>query len=124
MACVDRLATKGDVAITGFCYGGSLVWMAASRVKGLACAVGYYGRLIPDNLTEQPACPTMLHFGKEDASIPLDAVDRVAEAHPEVTIHLYDADHGFCSDRPQFFNADAKAQALSRTLAFFEQTMG
>ena len=123
-ACVDRLGQDGLVAITGFCYGGSLVWMAASRVKSLSCAVGYYGRLIPDHLDEVPKCPTMLHFGEHDASIPLEGVERVREAHPKVDIHIYDADHGFCSDRPQNFNAQAKERALKRTLTFFDTNMG
>lgn len=123
-ACVDELSARGPVAITGFCYGGSLVWMAAARVENLSCAVGFYGRLIPDHLDEQPACPTMLHFGSKDASIPLEAVRRTAEAHPEVKVHLYSADHGFCSERPQNHDAVAKAASFSRTLNFFKQHMG
>ena len=119
-ACVDALKDKGPVAITGFCYGGSLVWMSAARVQGLDCAVGYYGRLIPEHLSEQPQCPTMLHFGSHDASIPLENVDKIRGAHPEVDINVFDADHGFCSDRPQFYNAIAKDDALARTLAFFD----
>ena len=122
-ACVDHLKARGPVAITGFCYGGSLTWMAASRVQGLACAVGYYGRLIPDHLDEQPACPITLHFGEHDASIPLENVDRIRDAHPEVGIHIFDADHGFCSDRPANHSKKAKADALALTLAFFDQHM-
>jgi carboxymethylenebutenolidase len=123
-ACVDALKGNGPVAITGFCYGGSLVWMSAARVQGLDCAVGYYGRLIPDHLSEQPQCPTMLHFGERDASIPLANVDKIRDAHPEVTINIFNADHGFCSDRPQFHDAGAKADALALTLAFFDTHMG
>ena len=122
-ACVNHLKTDGPVAITGFCYGGSLVWMSASRVQGLSCAVGYYGRLIPDHLDEQPTCPTMLHFGSRDASIPLDNVDKIRAAYPAVDIHVFEAEHGFCSDRPQNYSADAKAAALALTLGFFETHM-
>ncbi len=122
-ACVNELGKAGPVAITGFCYGGSLVWMAAAGVRGLACAVGFYGRLIPDHIDQKPACPTMLHFGEHDALIPLEGVHKVAEAHPDVTIHVYDADHGFWSDRPQNHNAEAKALSCERTLAFFDKHM-
>jgi carboxymethylenebutenolidase len=122
-ACVNTLKARGPVAITGFCYGGSLVWMAASRVQGLACAAGYYGRLIPEHLMEQPMCPTILHFGEHDASIPLEGVEQIRAAHPEIGINIFDADHGFCSDRPQNHNAKAKADALAITLSFFEENM-
>jgi len=122
-ACVDHLKVDGPVAITGFCYGGSLVWISAARVQGLSCAVGYYGRLIPDHLGEQPACPTMLHFGSRDASIPLTSVDKIRDARPEVDIHVFDAEHGFCSDRPQNHSTDAKAAALALTLGFFDTHM-
>jgi len=123
-ACVDELAKRGKVAITGFCYGGSLTWMAACRVKGLACAVGFYGRLIPDHLDEDPQCPTMLHFGSRDKSIPVDAVRRTAEAHPEVKVHIYRADHGFWSDRPANHDEPAIEKSEQRTLAFFDAHMG
>ncbi|MFN3232761.1 MAG: dienelactone hydrolase family protein [Alphaproteobacteria bacterium] len=123
-ACVDRLGKTGPVAITGFCYGGSLTWMAASRVNGLACAVGFYGRLIPDHLDEHPKCPTMLHFGSRDKTIPLDAVRRTAEAHPDVKVHIYRADHGFWSDRPANHDEPSIEKSGARTLAFFEQHMG
>ncbi len=48
---------------------------------------------------ETPKVPIILHFGKTDASIPTDKVEEIREAHPEVPIYLYDAGHGFVSDR-------------------------
>lgn len=123
-ACVDHLGPQGPVAITGFCYGGSLTWMAASRVSGLACASGFYGRLIPDHLDEQPQCPTILHFGSKDKTIPLEGAKRTAEMHPGVKVHFYQADHGFWSDRPANHDADAVALSEHRMLAFFDQHMG
>jgi carboxymethylenebutenolidase len=123
-ACADDLRTRGPVAVTGFCYGGSLTWVAAARVEGLACAVGFYGRLIPENLDLQPLCPVMLHFGSRDKSIPLDGVRRTAEAHPTVKVHIYQADHGFWSDRPANHDDAAITLSLERTLAFLETHMG
>ncbi len=122
-ATADELKQRGPVAITGFCYGGSLTWMASGRVEGLACAVGFYGRLIPENLDIQPLCPVMLHFGSRDKSIPLDAVRRTAEAHPAVKVHIYPAEHGFWSDRPANHDDAAIALSQQRTLAFFETHM-
>ena len=122
-ACVDELKQRGPVGITGFCYGGSLTWMAASRVNGLAAASGFYGRLIPEHLDEQPKCPTILHFGSRDKTIPLDAARRTAEAHPEVKVYFYRADHGFWSDRPANHDEEAIALSEQRMLALFEQNM-
>jgi len=122
-ACVDLLKQDGPVSITGFCYGGSLTWMAAARVEGLASAVGYYGRLIPEHLDKQPRCPVVLHFGERDASIPLENVEKIRSSHPEVDIHIFDAEHGFCSDRPANYSTDAKASALALTLAHFDAHM-
>lgn len=123
-ACVDALAADGPVAITGFCYGGSLTWMAAAHVNGLACAVGYYGRLIPDHLDVTLKCPTMLHFGSRDTSIPLTRVRDTAEAYGDVKVHIYRAEHGFCSDREANYDETACALARERTLAFFADHMG
>ncbi|MDA0339016.1 MAG: dienelactone hydrolase family protein [Proteobacteria bacterium] len=123
-ACITELKARGPVAITGFCYGGSLTWMAACRLDGLACASGFYGRLIPDHLDETPKCPTMLHFGSRDKSIPIDAARRTAEAHPEVKVHLYRANHGFWSDRPANHDDEAIALSEARMFALFDKHMG
>ena len=45
--CIDALKAKGPVFITGYCYGGSVVWAAACRLEGLAAGSGYYGGMIP-----------------------------------------------------------------------------
>lgn len=122
-ACVDALAADGPVAITGFCYGGSLTWMAAANVSGLSCASGFYGRLIPEHLDVSLKCPTMLHFGSRDRSIPLDGVRETAEAYADVKVHIYRADHGFCSDREANHDKAACTLAWERTLAFFAENM-
>src|SRR5262249_8551936 len=97
--CVDELAKRGKVFITGFCYGGSITYLAACRIPGITAGAGYYGRLIPDYLGEKPKCPLILHFGDTDQSIPLENVRKIQAAKPDVRIYLYTAGHGFCSDR-------------------------
>lgn len=118
--CIDALAPKGPVFITGFCYGGSVAWVAACRCTGLAAASGYYGSLVPQFAGETPKCPTILHFGRHDAGIPLDGVEKVRAAHPEVPVHLYDAGHGFSSDRRKDYHAESAHLAFERTLALFQ----
>lgn len=123
-ACIDMLKDKGPVFITGYCYGGSVTWAAACRCDGLAAASGFYGSLIPQMAQETPRCPTILHFGKNDQSIPLDAIDKVKAFHPEVQIHLYDAGHGFNSDRRADYREECARLARQRTLELFRANGG
>ncbi len=118
-AAVDALQGVGPVFCTGFCYGGSVTWVAAGRVTGLAACAGYYGGQIKQFIDLQPQCPTMLHFGARDASIPEEDVEQIRMMHPDVTIHVYDADHGFQSDRPQHYDEVAAKLARERTFAHF-----
>ena len=53
------------VGVLGFCYGGSLAWLAATRLDP-AAAVCYYGGQIAANAAETPHCPVMMHFGAKD----------------------------------------------------------
>lgn len=122
-ACVGRLRNddgehKQPVGIVGYCYGGAIAWLAAARVQGLGCAVGYYGTAILGFMNAEPKCPTMLHFGAKDQTIPEDKIEMLAEKHPEVAIHVYDADHGFNSDRRANYDEAAAKLARERTLDF------
>lgn len=119
--CIDWLADRGNtrICITGYCYGGSVAWVAACRCKGLSASSGYYGRAIIDHILETPLCPTILHFGRADKSIPMEWVERIAAEHPEVPVYVYEAGHGFNSDRrADYSEADARL-ARQRTLDLF-----
>lgn len=119
-SCVDALRGKGPVFVTGYCYGGSIAWLAAARIEGLAAVSAYYGRLIPDHADEAPRCPTIAHFGRNDAGIPLDGVEKVVAAgHPNVEVYLYEAGHGFNCDQRADYDAASAALARERTLALF-----
>lgn len=114
-----------DVGVLGFCYGGLLAWLSATRGEDLkmqpACSVGYYAGGIGKVATEEPSCPVMLHFGINDDHIGGDQVEAVRAAHPEVTIYLYEgAGHAFANpDRSSYVEAAAK-QAWPRTLEFLK----
>ena len=123
-AAIDVLAEHGPVHVTGFCWGGTAAWLAACRCEGVASASSFYGRRIPELLAETSKCPTILHFGKTDASIPMDVVDQIGEAHPDIPIYLYDAGHGFFSDRRADYNADCARLARLRTLQLFQKASG
>ncbi len=117
-AAVAHVAPTGPVASIGYCWGGSLAWLAASELP-VAAAVGYYGGQITQFLDRQPRCPVLLHFGALDSAIPLDGVAKIGELYPDVEIHIYDeADHGFNCDVRATYHPASAALALERTLAF------
>ena len=121
-ACVAALATP--VFAVGFCWGGTAAWLAACRCPGLAAVSGYYGRRIPELADETPACPTILHFGRLDSSIPPDVVEAISALHPDIPVHLYDAGHGFAADLRADFHPDAARLASLRTLQVFNRNSG
>jgi carboxymethylenebutenolidase len=115
--------TGKTASVVGYCFGGMIAWLSSTRLKP-ASAVGYYGGGIAKFANETPKVPVMLHFGKQDTHIPLEDVDKVAKAHPEVQIFLYDAGHGFnCSARSSHNEAASKT-ALERTLKFLKDHAG
>ena len=117
------------VAVVGFCFGGLMSWLAATRGPGLGmtpkCSVGYYAGGIGSVAAEEPSCPVMLHFGMDDSHIGMDQVDAVRNAHPEVEVFLYQgAQHGFSCDQRGSFNPEAAKLAGERTLAFLNMHLG
>lgn len=117
-----RKETGQKVGVIGYCFGGTLAWLSATRLHPDA-AVGYYGGNIGKYATENPRAPVMLHFGKQDAHIPPEEVEKVHSAHPEVEIYWYDAGHAFnCNPRPNY-NPEAARLARQRSLAFLKKIL-
>ena len=124
-AAIALLAGEGrDVGVVGYCWGGSLAWASATRLDGVGAAVSYYGGQVPEWADEIPRCPVMLHFGETDASIPMEGVETVRMAHPDLPLHVYPAGHGFSCDARASYQAESAAKALERTLAFFRKHLG
>jgi carboxymethylenebutenolidase len=121
-AAIDAL--EGPVFVAGYCWGGAAAWLTAARCAGVAAASCFYGRRISELLDETPRCPTILHFGKTDASIPLERVEEIRARHPDLPIYLYDAGHGFFSDRRKDYVPDAARLARLRTLQIFARNGG
>ena len=123
-AAISYLSVEGSVGIIGYCWGGSLVWLAACRIEGVCCASSYYGAQISMFNDENPACPIMLHFGENDPFIPLNDVDMIRAAHPTIDVHVYEgADHGFECEERQSFDQTARNLARQRSLALFAAHM-
>jgi carboxymethylenebutenolidase len=122
-ASVAALKGTGKIGVVGYCWGGSLAFLAATRLSGIAGAVGYYGGMIAAHANEKPKVPVMLHFGEKDHGIPLSDVEKVKAARPEVKVFTYPADHGFSCDERGSFDKPSHEKALARTLDFFRQTL-
>ena len=106
--------------VIGYCLGGTLAWLSATRLKP-DVAVGYYAGGIDKFAAEMPECPVMLHFGSLDTHITKEMVDKVANAHPDVQIFWYEAGHGFnCNMRISYEPLSAQL-AHERSLVFLRQ---
>jgi carboxymethylenebutenolidase len=119
-AAIDAVKDVGSVGIIGFCLGGSVAYVAATKLTGLKAAVGYYGGAIVRFADDKPKVPTQLHFGEKDSGIPLTDVETIKAKQPEVEVHIYPgAQHGFhCDERASYDKASADI-AWPRSLAFF-----
>jgi carboxymethylenebutenolidase len=108
------------VGVVGYCFGGTLAWLAATRLAP-AAAVGYYGGRIAQHAAERPSCPVMLHFGARDPHIPVMEIDAIRAQHPELPVFIYDAGHGFNCDQRKDYQPQAAALARERTLEFLRK---
>jgi len=118
-AAVDVLQAEGlKVGSVGYCWGGTVSYLAGTRLPVSGAVVYYGGQIIP-YVNEKANCPLLMHFGEHDKGIPLSDVDQIRAAHPEAEIHVYDADHGFNCDHRGQYNAAAATLARQRTMAFF-----
>jgi len=123
-AARDATAGSGKVGVIGYCWGGYIAWMAASRLSGFACSIPYYGGGMLDAIGERPQCPVMAHFGERDTVLPVDRVRKFAESHPEAQVFIYAADHGFNCDQRGSYDAAAATLARERTLQFLRRHLG
>lgn len=122
-AAIDAAGEHGKAGVVGFCWGGSLAFLAATRLTGFDAAVGYYGGWIARYADEKPGVPVLLHFGERDFTIPIEDVEKVMRLRPDVSVHIYPAGHAFdCDARKDFdppsFDPGSAALAMERTLAF------
>ena len=125
-AAIDHAGAAGKVGIVGYCWGGLLTWRAACNLRGLSAAAPYYGGGMtgPDEVARKARIPVLAHFGKKDRHISVDSVLAFKRAHPDVEVHLYEADHGFNCDHRGSYDAAATTLARERTLAFFGKHLG
>ena len=117
---------SGKVGAVGYCLGGMLAFLTATRTDADAC-VGYYGVGIETRVAEADKLerPLMLHIAEEDQFVPKPAQEIILAAlknHPQITIHIYPGcDHAFARHGGEHYSPDAARHANGASLAFFQQ---
>lgn len=113
----------GKVGTIGYCLGGKLAYMMATR-SDADCNVSYYGVGIDALLNEAKNIqnPLLMHIAERDQFVPLDAQQRILATlnqHPQVEIHVYpDVDHAFARIGGDHYDKEAAHQANFRTADF------
>ena len=123
-AALKAIASAGKIGIVGYCWGGTVAWVSAAKLDGLACSAPYYGGGILAHKDLEPRCPVMLHFGETDHAIPIGDVRAWLAARPELAAHIYAAGHGFNCDQRGSYHAESAKLARERTLEFFRKQIG
>lgn len=119
-------ACNGNVGAVGFCLGGKLAYLLATRYAP-DCSVGYYGVGIENALDESTNLKghLMLHIAEQDEYCSPEAQSRihaVLDANRQVTLHDYAGqNHAFAREGGAHFNAAVAELANRRTLEFFER---
>jgi carboxymethylenebutenolidase len=121
-AAIDELKKDGPVAIIGFCMGGTIAFLAATRLTGISCAIAYYGGAIAKFADEKPKVPVQLHFGEKDQSIPMSDVEAIKAKQPQAETYVYaGAAHGFHCDERGSYNDEAAKTAWPRSMEFLKK---
>lgn len=119
----------GKVGVVGYCLGGRLAFMTATRTD-VDATVGYYGVAIDGLLGEKHAIahPVLLHIAEQDHFVLPDAQRRMHEGlddHPKVTLADYPGvDHGFATEMGKRRSEEAAQLADKRTADFFAENLG
>ena len=125
VAAIRFLSGAGKVASIGYCWGGTVSWCLAAQHETIFASVCYYPTQITPFISITPRCPVLMHFGSADQGIPLDDVEAIRAAHPDLPIHVYEgAGHGFNCDMRASYDPDAAATARQRTMAFLAEAIG
>jgi carboxymethylenebutenolidase len=119
---------SGKVGSVGFCLGGLLAFLSATRTD-VDAAVGYYGVGIEKHLAETDMLndPLLLHIAEEDQFVPKEAQALIIASlknHPQVELFTYPGrDHAFARMGGEHYDAADAALAKSRTLALFKKAL-
>lgn len=130
---------RGDLkrlGITGFCWGGRIVWLYAAHSPRLKAGVAWYGRLVgqandlqpqhPIDVAPKLKAPVLGLYGGADTGIPMEAVERMRRAlndagSPSEIVVFPDAPHGFHADYRPSYRKEAAQAGWKRMLEWFKK---
>lgn len=134
-----KRSSKGDInklAITGFCWGGRIVWLYAAHSRQLKAGVAWYGRLVgspdelhpthPVDIAAQLKAPVLGLYGGKDTGIPQDTVEKMRAAvkaaggKSEIVVYP-DAGHGFNADYRPGYDKSAAQDGMRRLQEWFKK---
>jgi carboxymethylenebutenolidase len=134
-----KKSSKGHVnklGITGFCWGGRIVWLYSAHNPQLKAGVAWYGRLVgppdelhpahPVDLAAKLKAPVLGLYGGKDRGIPQDTIDKMrvaikaASGKSEIVVYP-EADHGFNADYRPTYNAEAAQDGFRRLQQWFKK---
>ena len=128
------------LSITGFCWGGRIVWLYAAHNPNLDAGAAWYGRVVPTpnspineaqpktpiDYAKDLKAPVIGFYGGLDTGIPLDGVQRMQDelkkgkSGSEIVVYA-NAKHGFHADYRESYNREASEEAWARLLAWFKK---
>ena len=129
-------ADAGRAVITGFCWGGRIVWLYSAHNPKLRAGAAWYGRLVGDprgetprhpvDIAGEPHAPVLGLYGSEDRGIPLSTVDsmrrKLAERESADEIVVFPASpHGFHADYRESYRPMAATEAWRQMLDWFRK---
>jgi carboxymethylenebutenolidase len=118
-------AANGKVGSVGYCLGGKMAYLTASRTD-CDCSVSYYGVGLDELLGEAANIkkPLLMHMASEDQFVPKEAQEKIKAAlqgHPQITLHVYEGnDHAFAREGGAHYDAEAAKLANQRSADFFK----
>jgi carboxymethylenebutenolidase len=135
--------SNDNIGITGFCWGGTVVWMASARFPDIKAGVAWYGRLVrpqpgswgadedrqwPVDFAATLRTPVLGLYAENDRGIPLESIEQMRAAltaagnpsRSEIIVYP-GVQHGFHADYRESYNAEAAADGWARCLAWFRQ---
>lgn len=122
---IDNVKGAGKVGIIGYCWGGTVCWVASARANGLACSIPFYGGGITNMSSEKPKVPVQMHWGHNDHAIPLEGVWKLEKEHPSAQSFVYaDAGHGFTCDHRGSYHEPSKILSRTRAIEFLHKHVG
>lgn len=117
----------GKIGAVGFCLGGRLAYLTATRTR-VDTAVSYYGVMLTEHVKEPVKAPLMLHIATEDEYVPKDQQEKIHAAlkgNRKVTIHDYKGqNHAFARVGGKHYDKASADLARQRTLDFFKANLG